>query len=165
MIFLETQRLCLRNWKPADIDVLCDYRSDERCAKYQRWEISGREKLCEMLACEMHDDFLNEGTKHLAIALRESDELVGEIKIFLEDPTITLGYTVSYRHHRKGYAFEMLSAVIAALHERYPCREVICLVEPENTASIALLQKLGFADLGYAERITSQVYGLWPVEE
>jgi len=34
-------------------------------------------------------------------------------------------------------------------------------VDPENMPSIGLLQKLGFEDLGYAPKITSQVFGMW----
>ena len=113
----------------------------------------------------MQDAFLGAGTKHLAIASKDTNELIGDLKVFLNDPTITLGYTISWKHHRKGYAYEMLSAVIEALHAEYPQREIICLVEPENIASVALLKKLGFLDLGYAEKISSQVYGLWPVDE
>lgn len=70
-------------------------------------------------------------------------------------------YTISYLHHRKGYAYEMLSALIDLLHAKFPCQEFICFVEPENTASINLLKKLGYEDMGYIEKIQSQMYGKW----
>lgn len=97
----------------------------------------------------------------MAIVSRETDELVGDVKIMFRETTITLGYTISYHHHRKGYAFEILSALVPALHEHFPEHEVICLVEPENEASVALLQKLEFDYMGYAPAISSKVFGKW----
>lgn len=62
---------------------------------------------------------------------------------------------------RKGYALESLSALISILHERYPDREFICFTEPENQASIALLGKLGYRDMGYLDSVNSEVFGRW----
>ena len=81
----------------------------------------------------------------------------------IQDPAITMGYTVSYKHHRQGYAYEMLSAVIAQLHGCYPDREFICMVEPENVASMGLLKKLGFDHICYAPEVTSEVFGKWTI--
>ena len=83
--------------------------------------------------------------------------MIGEIVVMPNDGAITLGYTFSYKYHRKGYAFEALFPFIEMLHRRYPQWEFICFTDVENAASMALLKKLGYEDLGYAERITSQV--------
>ena len=74
---------------------------------------------------------------------------------------ISLGYTFSYHHHRKGYAFESLTALINLLHERYTEWNFICYTEPENEASMALLKKLGYKDMGYIPSTASQVFGKW----
>lgn len=36
MVFIETERLVLRNTAAKDADSMFDYRSSEICAKYQR---------------------------------------------------------------------------------------------------------------------------------
>lgn len=161
MVFLETSRLVLRNWEAGDLEELVDYRNDDRCTRYQRGQLHEREELAALIQRRKNDTFLPEGRKQLAIALKETNQLVGEITIFLEDPAITMGYTVSYKHHRQGYAYEMLSAVIAQLHGCYPDREFICMVEPENVASMGLLKKLGFDHICYAPEVTSEVFGKW----
>ena len=56
----------------------------------------------------------------IAVALKETDEMVGEIVVMPNDGTISLGYTFSYKHHRKGYAYESLQALIDHLHEIFP---------------------------------------------
>lgn len=90
--------------------------------------------------------------------------MIGEIVVMPNDGAITLGYTFSYQYHRKGYAYEALSPFIEMLHMKYPDWEFICFTDVENAASIALLKKLGYNDLGYAEKITSQVFGKWITE-
>lgn len=161
MTFLETMRLRLRNWKEADLDELVVYRNDERCTRYQRGQLHERSDLAALIQRRMNDELLPEGRKQMAIARKDTDELVGEMTIFIENKTITMGYTISHHYHRRGYAYEMLSAVIALLHKTYPDWEFRCYTEPENTASMALLRKLGYEDLGYAPDIDSRVFGKW----
>ena len=101
----------------------------------------------------------------MAVARKDTDEMVGEIVVMPSEGTISLGYTFSYKHHRQGYAFESLTALIDMLHERYPECEFICFTEPENVPSMALLRKLGFMDMGYLPSKESQVFGKWVTEQ
>jgi len=161
MKIIETERLILRNFLPQDLDILWDYRRNPLCSRYQRGQSSDRSELDAMIRAHAHDSLSMEQKVCFAVADAQ-DVLVGDLTLYLEDPeTITMGYTVSYAHHRKGYASEIISALLPLLHHRYPEREVICLVDPDNEASIGLLRKLGFSDLGYAPKITSQVFGMW----
>lgn len=161
MIFLETDRLILRNVRSEDAAVMHDYRNNEICARYQRGQtkdLPGIEALVEKRKADLLTD---EANCLVAVVLKETDEMVGEIVVMPNDGCFSLGYTFSYKHHRKGYAFEALSALTEFLHSQYPAMEFISFVEPENIPSRRLLEKLGYADLGYVEKITSQVYGKW----
>ena len=97
----------------------------------------------------------------VAVALKGTDEMVGEIVVMPKDGTISLGYTFSYKHHRRGYAFEALTALVSLLHERYPEWDFISFTERENEPSMALLKKLGYKDMGYIPHMESQVFGKW----
>ena len=97
----------------------------------------------------------------VAVALKENDEMVGEIVVMPKDGTISLGYTFSYKHHRKGYAFEALTALINMLHKQYPEWDFISFTEPVNEPSMALLKKLGYKDMGYIPTMESRVFGKW----
>ena len=161
MIFLKTDRLILRNFLPQDLDTLWDYRNHPACSRYQRGQGNTRQELTALIDEHRNRDLQSQEKVCLAIA-DATDQLVGDLTLYLNDSeTITMGYTVSYAHHRKGYATELISALLPLLHRIYPDREVICLVDPQNEASIGLLRKLGFSDLGYAPKITSQVFGMW----
>lgn len=97
----------------------------------------------------------------MAIARKDSSEMIGEISVMPSEGTISLGYTVSYRCHRQGYGYEALSALVELLHRQQPEQEFICFTDPQNTASMGLLKKLGFRDLGYLPGKASRVFGKW----
>jgi ribosomal-protein-alanine N-acetyltransferase len=65
-----------------------------------------------------------------------------------------LGYIMDREYWGKGYAFEALDAVLRhvwALEDTAP-EAVVADVDPENEASLRLLRKLGFKEVGSAKR-------------
>lgn len=48
-----------------------------------------------------------------------TDEMTGEIVVFPNENTFSLGYTFSYKHHRQGYAFEALSVLIVLFMKHF----------------------------------------------
>ena len=161
MIFIETDRLCLRSAERKDADIMYDYRNNENCARYQRGQTKDYDGIISLVECHKNDVVSVNAPFFTAVALKDTDELVGEIVVMPEAGTISLGYTFSYKHHRKGYAFEALTALINMLHRRYPEWDFISFTEPENIPSMALLKKLGYKDLGYIPSMESQVFGKW----
>lgn len=167
MTFMETDRLILRNVAAKDADIMYDYRNNEICARYQHGQAKDYDGIIALIERRKDDMMSVDAPFMVAVALKDTDELVGEIVVMPKDGTISLGYTFSYRHHRRGYAFEALTALIHLLHERYRSWDFISFTEPENEPSMALLKKLGYKDMGYAPSVESQVFGKWttPVTE
>ena len=161
MTFLETDRLILRNVKPEDAAVMFDYRNNEICARYQRGQTRDLAGITQLVESRQTDVLGREANCLIAVALKETGEMVGEIVVMPNDDCFSLGYTFSYRHHRRGYAFESLSVLIAYLHEMEPDWEFVSFTDPENIPSMNLLKKLGYEDLGYAPKVESQVFGRW----
>ena len=161
MTFMETDRLILRNVAPKDADIMYDYRNNEICARYQRGQTKDYEGIAQLVERRKNDVMSVDAPFMVAVALKETDEMVGEIVVMPKDGTISLGYTFSYKHHRRGYAFEALTALVSLLHERYPEWDFISFTERENEPSMALLKKLGYKDMGYIPHMESQVFGKW----
>ena len=70
MIFLETERLLLRNTRPEDAKVMFDYRNNELCARYQRGQTirvvpRANEMIRRRLGCRIR------GMRHVRGRLRE----------------------------------------------------------------------------------------------
>lgn len=161
MIFLETERLVLRNVKAQDAAVMFDYRNNEICARYQRDQTKDQDGIVELVEKRRNDVLSNQENALVAVELKQTGEMVGEIVVMPNDDCFSLGYTFHYAHHRRGYAYEALHALTELLHERYPEWEFISFTEVENKPSMALLRKLGYADLGYVPQVTSQMFGKW----
>lgn len=161
MVFIETERLALRNVSASDAEIMYDYRNNDICARYQRGQTKDLPGIQQLVVKRKNDIISVDSPFMVAVALKESNEMIGEIVVMPNDGTISLGYTFSYKHHRKGYAFEALSALVELLHTRYPDWDFICFTEKENIASMNLLKKLGYQDLGYIEKMESQVFGKW----
>ncbi len=165
MLFLETARLHLRNVKPEDGGIMYDYRNNALCARYQRGQTKDWEGIKALIEKRKADTLTTEENCLVAVADKNTDELLGEIVVMPNEGTISLGYTFSYKHHRKGYAFEALSALMEQLHQKYPDWEFICFTDPKNDASKSLLLKLGYKDMGYLPKRDSQVFGKYTKAE
>jgi len=161
MIFIETARLILRNVAAKDADNMYDYRNNEICARYQRGQTKDYNGIVALVERRKNDVVSVDAPFMVVVALKDTDEMVGEIVVMPKDGTISLGYTFSYKHHRKGYAFEALTALINMLHKQYPKWDFVSFTEPENEPSMALLKKLGYKDMGYIPSMESQVFGKW----
>ena len=161
MRFLETDRLFLRNVAAKDADIMYDYRNNEICTRYQRGQTKDYDGIAALVDRRKDDVMSVDAPFMVAVALKDTDEMVGEIVVMPKDGTISLGYTFSYMHHRKGYAFEALTALINMLHKLYPEWDFISFTEPENEPSMAVLQKLGYKDMGYIPAMESRAFGKW----
>lgn len=161
MQFFETERLVLRNVEAGDADIMYDYRNKETCARFQRGQTKDLEGIKALIERRKDDKLTSKNNSLLAIALKCNGEMIGEIVVMPNDGAISLGYTISYRYHRKGYAYEALHALTEKLHTDYPDWDFVCFTERENFASMELLKKLGYEYIGYAPKITSEVFGKW----
>ena len=164
MTFMETSRLRLRNVQTRDADIMYDYRNNDICARYQRGQTRDYEGISALVHRRKDDVISVDAPFLMAVARKDTDELIGEIVVMPNDGTISLGYTFSYRHHRKGYAFEALTALINMLHEKYPAWDFVSFTDPDNIASMELLKKLGYQNMGYLASKDSQVFGKWMSE-
>ena len=159
---VKTQRLCLRNLREADIPAIYAWRNDPECFRHQRWEDTSEEAVAAYVQEYENSAFLStEEEQHYAVCC--DDRIVGELSYFHseQDRCVTLGITISPEHQRKGYAGEILSAVIGAVKESHPALDMVALIEPENAPSIALFEGLGFVRECYAEKIQSYVYVIY----
>lgn len=159
-MLLKTERTWLRNLCPQDVDSLYAYRNDARCSEHQRYEDTSRAYLTEYVARFGSARFLStEEEQHYAICL-PAGSMLGDVSVFYsaKDRCFTLGITIAGEYQRQGYAYEVLSAVVAQLRSRYPAEDIVALIEKENTGSLALFKKLGFVEECYAESIQSYVY-------
>jgi RimJ/RimL family protein N-acetyltransferase len=133
------------------------YRNNLDWMQYQGFK---GKKYQEYKAALLQQPKFFEGVQ-LAIVLRQTGILIGDLYLKLEKNTCWIGYTIAPEFARQGFAFEVVSEAIRQL-DRSGIKCVQASVEIGNTASIALLKKLGFAQTGVAEN--EMIFSLSTVE-
>lgn len=84
----------------------------------------------------------------LVMQRRSDDKVIGTLLLFKWDEgsaRVELGYVLGRAHWRQGYAREAVQAVCGQAFGPMGVRRIEAEVQPDNTASNALLRSLGFA--------------------
>ena len=95
MISIDTKRLHLRNVSQDDVYAMFDYRNNEICAKYQRDQAKDFEKILNLIERRKNDEISIDSPCMIAVSLKETNEMIGEIIVKPKNNTISLGYTFS----------------------------------------------------------------------
>ncbi len=79
---------------------------------------------------------------------KKTNQLIGragiEYRESCREREVEMGYAIVSNLWGQGYGTEVCQAILAYVREHLPKYAVICRVHPKNTASLALLTKLGF---------------------
>ncbi len=145
--FIETARLIIRRFAASDDAPFFAYRSDPRVSRYKGWKpesIGEVEEFIDRMS-RLHPNM--PGTWfQLAVCRKDSGELIGDCGLRFpdgDDSQVEIGYTVAPAHQGHGYATESVTAVLDYLFGSLGKRRAYGSVEPANTRSIALLERIG----------------------
>ena len=139
----ETQRCRIRPFEEGDIEAFMSYRNNLDWMQFQGFK--GKKYLEYKAALLMQPNF-NNGVQ-LAVVLRQTGELLGDLYLKLEKNTAWIGYTIAPQFARQGFAFEVVTQLLLELKQA-GLTLVKAEVEEQNLASIALLKKLEFTQFG-----------------
>jgi RimJ/RimL family protein N-acetyltransferase len=151
---LRTERLVIRRFRPEDVEAFVAYRSDPDVARYQSWEAYTRgqaETFVEEMT-SLHPGMPGEWYQ-FAVADAVSDALLGDTAFCVDadDPSRSeIGFTFAPAHQGKGYATEAVRATIDYAFDRLGVGVVVGVTDARNTASIALLERIGMAHVSTA---------------
>lgn len=147
-LVLKTRRLTIRRFQLQDAEACFEILSDQK----------GSYMDCCKPFLEMNEAYMelmklfSQREGQYVMALNESGKVVGMLHVFDDASraveTKEIGYSVSPAYQRQGYAFEALTALLHLLQYELHVELVVAGVLAENTASIKLLEKLGFSREG-----------------
>ena len=99
---------------------------------------------------EVNKTVLLQEVYYIAVCLKDSDQLIGEIFFIKEEPdTYSIGWNFNEKFHGKGYAKESAYAFIDFLFDVRGARRIYAYVENDNIASQKLCERLGFRKEGH----------------
>lgn len=147
MINIKTKRLLIRLAKPDDAEDIYSYRSNLAENKYQGWSPSSAKEVRDYI-CNMPETFdVADICFQFAIIITNENRLIGDMGIVLINHNmmqVEIGCTLHKNYQRKGYATEALTAIVNYLFLVLNKHRIIASVDPRNSASIRLIERLGF---------------------
>lgn len=155
---IESENLRLRPPVLEDLDAIHAMRSDPDVVRFLGGRTLNREEAWHRLARLVGHWTLRGYGMFMAVEKR-SGAVVGEVGLFDGcrglspdfDNAPEAGWILAASAHGKGYASEAASAVhrwFAATHGE---RRSVCMIAPENKASLRVAQKLGYKGFGQVE--------------
>lgn len=151
---LKTERCYLRELALEDLDDLFELYAQKGMTDYIEplYERAKEEEYQRAYIANMYAFY---GYGMWLVKEKGSGRLIG--RAGLEHRTLhgvselEMGYAIGVPYQRQGYATEVCRAILAYARDNLEYEEVNCLIEPENRASLGLVEKLGFV---YRERIS-----------
>jgi ribosomal-protein-alanine N-acetyltransferase len=148
---LHTERLELRRFAGADLGSLLVVFGDPQVMRFvgsERKPLTGDAVKVLMRTAGGHWSLHGFGL--LAVVERTSGRVVGEAGIqFLEGgPDVEIGYTLSRAAWGRGYATEAAHAVLRWAFAGLGLERVVAVADPDNAASLHVLDKIGMRRLG-----------------
>ena len=158
---LQTDRLLLRPLTLADAEAFFRYRSLPEVCRFQSFQPKTRSEIEAFLrdnACELPD--VPSTWRQIAVCLLDGT-LIGDVGLHtLDEWQLEIGYTLAPEHQGKGYATEALAALLKQAFSVSGKHRVIASVDPENRASIRLLERLGFRQEAHFRK-SYRMNGAW----
>ncbi len=140
---IETARLLFRKFTMADLDWLCELRSDEEVARYLGG-VQQRERIETRLRWYL-DCYEKLGFGYCLMTYRESGEAIGWCGLQPLDDTgeIEIGYGMAKAYWGFGLGTEACKAWLKFGFDKLDMPRITAIAFPENTASRHIMEKAG----------------------
>lgn len=147
---LSTSRLHVNALREDDADALFAYRSDSHVARYQGWCPATRTEALEFIrrqqgtSPDKRDSWVQR-----AIRLSGNGPLIGDLGLHVpadQDGSYEFGITLAPSHQGRGYAREVLRALLDFVFRELRAHRVHASIDPRNLASATLLRSLGMRE-------------------
>lgn len=144
---LNTERLKLRELSQDDFQAIHKYAGDLEAVKYTPFGPNTEEETQEFINRALKQQREQPRTDYpLGIVLKHEDKLIGACGIHdVTEVQASIGYILNRRYWGNGYATEAAKALIDHLFNELGVHRVYATCDPENHASINVLEKVGMS--------------------
>jgi len=160
---IETERLMLRRFTIDDADSMFNnWASDNDICKYMRWTRHENKEETMNKISSWVDSYNNKSFYQWAITLKENDEPIGAIGLFIVnefDLCGDVGYCVGKKYWGQGIATEALKAVLQYAFGIIGFNRIETYHSINNPASGRVMEKCGMTFEGLARQKYKSVQG------
>lgn len=151
MVYIETERLVLRSWRPEDLPVFIAMNKDERVMRYFPATLSDDETVA--FYNRIQDEFSKKGWGLYAVERKSVGDFIGYVGLheigFDADfaPGVEIGWRLAADYHNQGYATEAAMAVFKLAKDAGIGR-LYSFTAKLNGPSERVMQKIGMQKAG-----------------
>ncbi|KFI07220.1 GNAT family N-acetyltransferase [Massilia sp. BSC265] len=149
---LTTERLTLRPMTMTDAADLFAVFSDPAVVRYWSAEPWTSITFAQSAIARALEGYRDQSEVRFGIELAETGALIGTVNLhhfFPQNRRCELGYALGSAHWGKGYATEALEVALDYGFHELRLNRVEADIDPRNTASAGVLERLGFRKEGY----------------
>jgi len=149
---LESDRLRLRALTDRDVAEVYELYADHDAVRFGYAPVMAGPGDARRVIQETIDLARDRTLFHFGVADRAHDRIIGHATLFKWDQAhrrAEIGYSIRRDRWRLGLGSEAVAALIGFGFERLGLRRIEADSDPRNSASIRLLEKLGFVREGY----------------
>jgi RimJ/RimL family protein N-acetyltransferase len=143
---IETNRLVLREFQPDDHAFILELLNEPGWIRYigdrgLRTPDAARGYIVDVPMAM----YARNGFGLWAVQHKDDTTLLGMCGLIRRDtlPDVDIGFAFLERHQGRGYAFEAAAAVLAHGRQALGLARIVAITDPDNAASIQLLEKIG----------------------
>lgn len=146
MVEIQTERLTLRQLNSNDVEFVVELLNEpsfiQNIGDRGVRTLADAEKYLENGPLA---SYTRNGFGLLAVTLKETEETIGMCGLIKRDTLedVDIGYALLPRFWSKGYALEAVQGTMKFAKEVVGLKRVVAIVDPANTGSIRVLEKLG----------------------
>ena len=145
-ILFETKRLAFRRFTVEDAQVIFDLNSDPEVIRYTgNAPCKDLEEARKVISENIQKAYFESEFGRWAVILKSSGETIGwcGVRYKKERGQVDLGYRFFRKYWGIGIATEAAKACLDYGFSKYKIPNIIALAQPENLASIRVMEKIG----------------------
>lgn len=147
VVILRTRRLVLTTWNPTDVDPLLAMHSDPEAMRHVRFgRAETRSEVEDLIEAYMTAQSVQGWTKWRLADL--DGELIGRAGFGGDDSIRGIAYAIHRNHWGRGLATEIAGALVEWHMANAPTLRLRGVVAVGNDASVRVLEKTGFDEVG-----------------
>jgi RimJ/RimL family protein N-acetyltransferase len=146
---IHTERLVLRSLRPGDEADVFAYRSVPAVVRYIPGEPKTQEQVADLVAERATAGRVDSTSPILTLAVELEGRVIGDVLMHLDGldghdgKQAEIGWVFAPDVAGQGYATEAARAILQAAFDQVGVRRVWAQLEPENTASSRICERLG----------------------
>ncbi len=154
MIYFETDRLVLRDWKSEDLPLFISMNKDARVMRFFPSVLTDKET--ESFFSRIQSEFDKHGWGLYAVEVKSTGRFIGYVGLheigFDADftPGVEIGWRLDADYHNKGLATEAANAVLELARSK-GLKRLYSFTAKKNVPSEKVMEKIGMTKVGEFE--------------